>query len=1281
MLLCLGVLIFYVEWQSDRLEAEFDWVNWTHSAHHSLQQAHYLAIESARKPAAESKEAREEITRQLDRVLAETDSLLNGKLLPNGDYGRAITRDDIRRDLVEFAGDVRGWRAAIENVWVLQDHGHLTKELVMELERHGFVLLGQMSSIQNQMSAKMTEYMLLEHYSIEALVVALVIGVVVLFIFLRIYSGRLLHKDEDLHTALRELEIQRKAIDGHSIIAITDIQGVITDVNDKFCQISGYSREELIGKTHRIINSGYHPKEFFENMWQTITRGRPWHGEVLNRNKSGDLYWVDTTIMPFIGLEGLPDRFVAIRTEITKRKEYEQVLSDSERRLAKQNLSLRRMARYKAPDKPLDQQMKVYSETVAQTLKVNRVSIWLVDDAYAYAYCADVYDLGKMTHGVADDIVIAECPTFFSTMEVSHILTAPDISKDYRLNELQHNYFQGRATTSLLSVCIHVANKVAGLLMLEHSGSERQWSLDEQNFATSIGDFISAKIKEDSRIKVEDALKVVAKITPQSTVERFCYELLKQVEQGLDADWVMLGRLSVDRQRIYSIVIVGDNVADDARVAFNVQGQPSERVLAVQESFMEEGPVSASWPQLVLGEEFNILNYMEAPLINSQGESIGVLVAINKASTMGFSMAESMLNICSARVASELERAKSQERLRALVDTMSDIVWETDANGVITYCSDNVTHVLGYAVTEVVGRQIREFISEDGLEGIGKDIARHMLRREPIRNLEYCIHDKQQREIYFLYNAIPLFDEHENLVGYHGINTDITKRKSTEARTRLMAAAIDQSLEGVVITDVNGIVEYVNPAYLRITGFSLDLVHGRPVLEAGVACDDEMLAKIDSSIQQGKPFTQSFSNKRRNGIRFEQELILTPIHEEGGRLTNCVIGLRDITQEAMLEQQARQSQKMQAIGTLAGGIAHDFNNILSAILGYSDLTMEDLPDDSLARDNIGQVIAAANRAKELVQQILAFSRQNNNMPKLLAPQKLTGEVLRLIRATLPAMVEIETDFHVEGLSVRMDPTQYHQLVMNLMVNAGHAIGERAGKIRVELKRHEARAGKVQRVDLAPGDYVCLVVEDTGIGMTPDIIERIFDPFFTTKGVDEGTGMGLAAVHGIVTSAGGVISVASEPGKGSRFEVYLPCSGEGVVPREDVAPESASTHVGKGFALVVDDDEIQAGVVCKMLKRMGYDVEKHVDSLAALEAFKQQPDHYQLVVTDVKMPGMTGDKLAQALLAIQPELPIVMCTGYSEEVTPEVAKAIGVREYIYKPIMMRDLQQALERIGV
>ena len=411
------------------------------------------------------------------------------------------------------------------------------------------------------------------------------------------------------------------------------------------------------------------------------------------------------------------------------------------------------------------------------------------------------------------------------------------------------------------------------------------------------------------------------------------------------------------------------------------------------------------------------------------------------------------------------------------------------------------------------------------------------------------------------------------------------------------------------------------------------------------------------------------------------EIKSIPRFDENRHFDGMVQIIRDITERVRTEKeqqdlqfQLAQAQKMEAIGTLAGGIAHDFNNILSAIIGYTELASLEIPPGSKAKRQLGEVLKGGERAKELVNQILTFGRQTAHEKKPLQIGLIIKEALKLLRSTIPSTIEIQTDISSKGMVVG-DPTQMHQIAMNLCTNAYHAMRERGGVLAVTLKDIDIGLDS-QNPALQPGAYVKLSVRDTGKGITPAHLKRIFDPYFTTKKKGEGTGLGLAVVDGIVRTHGGAITVKSDPGVGTRFDIFL--------PKVDAKIEQEIKNLqplpkGNERILFVDDEQALVAMVQEMLERLGYEVVIRTSSVEALETFRKGLDEFDLVITDMTMPYMTGENLAVELMQTRSDIPIVLCTGFSEMIDEEKAKAIGIRAFVMKPLVMNELAKTIRKV--
>ena len=522
----------------------------------------------------------------------------------------------------------------------------------------------------------------------------------------------------------------------------------------------------------------------------------------------------------------------------------------------------------------------------------------------------------------------------------------------------------------------------------------------------------------------------------------------------------------------------------------------------------------------------------------------------------------------------------------------------------------------------------------------------------------------------------------------------LEKRQMKEEKERAEEALIESerkyrglfndALDMIHIVDESGRIIDANPAELKTLGYTRQEYIGKPLIET---VHPEYLAITRKNLEKvlGGEIIDKYETAlvTKDGEKVDVEVAVVPQIEEGNIVAVRAI-MRNITERIKaeaekkeLESQFRQVQKMEALGTLAGGIAHDFNNILSVIIGYADLAMLKLPEGSLEIKHLTQVRKGAGRARDLVQQILTFTRQSEQEQKPVYVDLMVKEAIKMLRASMPTTIEIRQDIQTDLLIIS-DPTQIHQIMMNLCTNASHAMDEKGGRLEVILSKVNMDVVTARQFpDLAIGPYVKLTVTDTGNGMPPAVLERIFDPYFTTKPKGEGTGLGLSVVHGIVKSCGGAITVVSEPGEGTTFQVYLPHT-----EYRDAEEESAETEpppTGHERILFIDDEEDLVDIGQQMLGRLGYEVVTRTSSIEALELFRAKPDHFDLVLTDMTMPGLTGDSLAKELMKIRPDIPIILCTGFSEKITEQKAKDMGIRAYAMKPFVMRNMAKTIRKV--
>jgi PAS domain S-box-containing protein len=624
----------------------------------------------------------------------------------------------------------------------------------------------------------------------------------------------------------------------------------------------------------------------------------------------------------------------------------------------------------------------------------------------------------------------------------------------------------------------------------------------------------------------------------------------------------------------------------------------------------------------------------------------------------------------------EMALALSEERFRRIAEQSLAAIAVIE-EGRVNYANEYCLQLIGLPLSEIQGEiipSLMRFIAEEH-------------RARVLQLLEEIFQGESHAPEHVVLKVINSRDEavwlQASLVRFalRGrdalviVAVDVTRLKTAEMENAIWATAVRHIAEGIEITDPNGVIEFVNPAAEGYSGYTAsELIGCKTSIYKSGEHDAEFYRKLWTQMKQGKAWSGRFINRRKDGRLYQVETTISPIVEDG-RVVRFVAVKRDTTQQMALESQLRQAQKMEAVGSLAGGIAHDFNNILTAMMGYTELALgEAEPESALDRD-LNRVLEAGSRAKNLIRQLLTFSRQSERVEIVFDLRSVFKETARFLKAALPSHIEVRLHYPEEPMSVRGDATQLHQLLVNLCANARDAISDNIGHVDLRLALIDAGDG-IQQLGLEPGRYVLLSVADDGCGMSPETHARAFDPFYTTKDPEHGTGMGLAIAHGVVKAHNGIINCYSELGVGTEFKVYLPYVADSEI--DCVEPE-VTVPTGTEHILIVDDEAWLVEYFTRVLKPLGYSITGTTQSVEAWQLYERDPTAYDLIITDQTMPKLTGRQLVKLVKSVRPNQPVIVLSGFSDHLTSTLAQDSCAEAYLSKPIDRIELSQRVRAV--
>lgn len=616
-------------------------------------------------------------------------------------------------------------------------------------------------------------------------------------------------------------------------------------------------------------------------------------------------------------------------------------------------------------------------------------------------------------------------------------------------------------------------------------------------------------------------------------------------------------------------------------------------------------------------------------------------------------------------------------RRRILVEQSRDGIVVLDQNGKVYEANQRYADMLGYSMEEVLQLYVWDWDTQWTREQL-MEMVRTVDEKGDFFETYHRRKDGNLLDIEISTNGTMCGGQ--KLV--FCVCRDITQRKRAEEALReseeRYRTLFEASPDGILITETETMkFRYASPSLCEMLGYREDEL--RKMAVADIHPEDKLVditTDFEAFTRGEKTFTENIPCLKKDGTIIFVDISGTTTVIDSRK---CIIAFfRDITARKHLEEQLRNASKMEALGTLVGGIAHEFNNVLAIIIGNAELLLADAPERSSLRTNLKEIINASLRAKDVVSQLLSYIRKIEYEKKPLKLIPVVRDSIKLLRAMIPTNIDIHQTITATADNVLADATQINQVLINLCTNAFHAMEETGGNLEIEMHNVVLEEDSVT-IDpaLVPGNYVKVTVSDTGKGISPQIIDRIFDPFFTTKEVGKGTGMGLSVVHGIIKSYGGSISVESEPGKGTTANLFFPVvEGEAALESKPVVEESPT---GNERILFIDDEKSIVNMAREMLERLGYQVETRICPVEALELFRSKPDKFDLVITDMAMPKMSGDILVKKILTIRPDIPIILCTGFTEKISEENADEVGIKAFVMKPLVTHEFAVTVRKV--
>lgn len=1178
----------------------------------------------------------------------------------------------------------------------------------------------------------------------------------------------------------------------NDIVLITEAQPIdepgprILYVNEAFVRRTGYTREEILGRSPRFLQGPKTQRAALKRIRAALKSFKPVREEIINYTKSGEEFWLEIEIAPVTDARGVFTHSISIERDITERKRTEAALILSNEEYQRQHSALvalthgvLRLAGEEAAA------LQEITATVARALKVERASVWCFNADQTAIICQNLFEASADRHTSGQELQAGAFPSYFRALDEHEVIPADDARQDARTCEFTTSYLEPIGITSMLDAPVLVAGRLAGVLCIEHTGPCRQWTHGEQSFAVSVANIVSLMFSQRMHARSESRLRTIFESEPE------CVKIVSLEGRLLDMNPAGLHMIEADAReqvlgcRVSELVHVEDRQAFQdlhqracqgatGQLEFRLYGcrgtgrwmethstplreadgtissvlsvtrDITERKQAEQKRLQAEAELRSSEATMALAQRIAHFGSWELDLTNQADVNANTLrwsdemfciagfepgsvkvtnqlffqivhpddhqaihdavadairerreysithrliwpdgetrivhetaqIFFDEQSGLPLKMVGTTHDITEQRRAEEALRA-SEERFRTFMAHSPAAGWIVDADGRFRYLSPGYYRMFGVEAEDLTGRTVRDLYERSPTE---VDIEKTFIALREYRVVE-TVEKGRRRDGSpgeFLVVRFPIIMSHgESLLG--GIALDITERKLAEEKLREQAALLDKAQDAILVRDLSHCVRFWNRSAERLYEWTAAEALGRNVNELLYRDPAAFIAATEAVLTKGE-WVGEIEQWTKSGKPIVVEGRWTLVRDDHGRPKSILAINTDITQSRRLEQQFLRAQRMEGIGTLAGGIAHDLNNVLAPIMMAIELLkMEEKNPKRLGVLNT--IETSAKRGADMVKQVLSFARGVEGQKLEVHVGTLIREIKKIVNETFLKNIQVSSSIPENLWTVDGDSTQLHQVLLNLCVNARDAMPD-GGTLMLSasnelLDEHFTSMNP----DARPGPYVVVQVEDSGCGMTQEVINRMFDPFFTTKELGKGTGLGLSTTQAIVKSHGGFVRVYSEVGRGTKFWIYLPARAAAA----SGMAASAETELPRGngeLLLVVDDEEAVRQITQHTLETFGYRVMLASDGAEAMAIYTAHQKDIALVLTDMMMPVMDGPATIKALMSMNPGVRIIAASGLSANGMVAKAASVGVRNFLPKPYTAESMLRAIHEV--